>query len=174
MFLSPAYAQGTNVASTLMGFAPIILMFVVFYFLLIRPQQKKARQHQELLNNLRRGDRVITTGGLIGTITKLISEKELQVEIAENVRVRILRPMITDVLAKTEPVMDNISSLASSSAIQNNSKENAEANVTPLRVITNEETKAENTLEGAAAPKKKTSSTAAKKITKSTITKPKK
>ncbi|MEJ0070201.1 MAG: preprotein translocase subunit YajC [Pseudomonadota bacterium] len=86
-----------------MTFAPLVAIFVVFYFMLIRPQQKKAKQHRELLNQVRRGDRVVTGGGIIGTVTKVVSDTEIQVEIAENVRVRVLRATITDILAKTEP-----------------------------------------------------------------------
>lgn len=85
-----------------MSFLPIILIFGIFYFLLIRPQQKKAREHQAMLSAIRRGDKVVTNGGIIGTVTKLTSDKELQVEIADGVRVRFLRSMIAEVLSKTE------------------------------------------------------------------------
>lgn len=85
-----------------MSFLPIILIFGIFYFLLIRPQQKKVREHQTMLSAIRRGDKVVTNGGIIGTVTKLTSDKELQVEISDGVRVRILRSMIAEVLAKTE------------------------------------------------------------------------
>ena len=85
-----------------MSFLPIILIFGIFYFLLIRPQQKKVREHQAMLAAIRRGDKVVTNGGIIGTVTKLTSDKELQVEIADGVRVRVLRSMIAEVLAKTE------------------------------------------------------------------------
>jgi preprotein translocase subunit YajC len=81
---------------------PLVLIFVVFYFLLIRPQQKKAKAHREMLKVLRRGDRIVTSGGLIGKITR-VTENELTVEIADDVRVRVARGMISDVLAKTEP-----------------------------------------------------------------------
>jgi preprotein translocase subunit YajC len=76
----------------------------VFYFLLIRPQQKKMKQHKEMLGQLRRGDRVVTSGGILGTVNKLISDTEVSVEIAEGVRVRVLRSTISDILSKTEPV----------------------------------------------------------------------
>lgn len=85
-----------------MSFLPIILIFGIFYFLLIRPQQKKMREHQAMLTAIRRGDKVVTNGGIIGTVSKLTNEKELLVEIADGVRVRILRAMIAEVLAKTE------------------------------------------------------------------------
>jgi len=86
-----------------MQFIPLILIGVVFYFFLIRPQQKKAQHHRDMLLALRRGDRVVTNGGIIGTIVKVINEREVQVEISENVRVRVIRSMIADVLVKTEP-----------------------------------------------------------------------
>jgi preprotein translocase subunit YajC len=104
MLVSPAYAQG--VGGGLAGIEPLIplvLIFVVFYFLLIRPQQKKAKAHREMLTALRRGDRVVTSGGIIGTISRVVSDTELSVEIAENVKVRVARGMIAEVLAKTEP-----------------------------------------------------------------------
>ncbi len=107
MFVSPAYAQaaaGGGSLGALEQFLPLILIFVVFYFLLIRPQQKKMKQHKEMLGQLRRGDRVLTAGGIIGTVNKLISDTEVSVEIAEGVRVRVVRGTITEVLSKTEPV----------------------------------------------------------------------
>ena len=107
MFISPAYAQDAAAAAggtgMLMQFLPLILIFVVFYFLLIRPQQKKAKTHREMLAALRRGDRIVTSGGIIGTIAKVVSDTELQVEIAEGVKVRVLRGTVAEVLAKTEP-----------------------------------------------------------------------
>ena len=105
MLIAPAYAQaaGGGGAFDLMTFAPLVAIFVVFYFMLIRPQQKKAKQHKELLTKVKRGDRIVTGGGIIGTVTDAKDAVELQVEIASGVRVRVLRPTITDVLAKTEP-----------------------------------------------------------------------
>jgi preprotein translocase subunit YajC len=105
MFVSTAYAQAADggAAAGLMSFLPLILIFVVFYFLLIRPQQKKLKEHKSMLEALRRGDRVVTGGGIIGTITKVGPDDELVVEIAEGVRVRVLRSTVNMVLAKTEP-----------------------------------------------------------------------
>jgi preprotein translocase subunit YajC len=106
MFVSTAYAQaadGAGGAAGLMSFLPLVLIFVVFYFLLIRPQQKKLKEHKGMLEALRRGDRVVTGGGIIGTIVKINADDELVVEIAEGVRVRVLRSTINLVLAKTEP-----------------------------------------------------------------------
>jgi preprotein translocase subunit YajC len=107
MFVSTAFAQDATplagAPDTMLQLLPIVLIFVVFYFLLIRPQQKKMKQHKEMLSALRRGDRIVTGGGIIGTITKVIDDNEVQVEIAEGVRVRVQRPAISAVLAKTEP-----------------------------------------------------------------------
>lgn len=88
----------------IMSLLPIILIFAVFYFLILRPQQAKAKKHQQTLANLRRGDRVVTSGGIIGTISKIVNEQEIQLEIDENVKVRLVRAMITDVLSKNDPV----------------------------------------------------------------------
>lgn len=104
MLISPAYAQaGGAGAFDIAAFLPLILIFAVFYFLLIRPQQKKVKQHRELVSNLRRGDRVVTAGGIIGTVSKVVNDAELQVEIAEGVRVRLVRSQVVEVLAKTAP-----------------------------------------------------------------------
>ncbi|WP_042701200.1 preprotein translocase subunit YajC [Azospirillum sp. B506] len=107
MFVSTAYAQTAAPAGgggdMLVQFAPLILIFVVFYFLLIRPQQKKMKEHKAMLSAIRRGDRVVTGGGIIGVVTKVGTDDEITVEIAENVRVRCLRSTVNLVLAKTEP-----------------------------------------------------------------------
>lgn len=87
-----------------MALLPFVLIFGVFYFLILRPQQQKLRKHQNMLANLRRGDRVITNGGLIGTISKIVDESEVQLEVADDVRIRQVRGMIAEVLAKTDPV----------------------------------------------------------------------
>ena len=102
MLISPAHAQSLGGSGALESLLPLVLIFVVFYFLLIRPQQKKQKQHREMLQALRRGDRVVTAGGIIGQITKVNSETELTLEIAESVRVKVVRGMISDILAKTE------------------------------------------------------------------------
>ena len=105
MFISTAYAQAAGGSGGLgaMGqFLPLILIFVVFYFLLIRPQQKKQKAHREMLSSLRRGDRVVTAGGIVGTIIRVVGDTELAIEIAEGVRVRVMRGMISDVMARTE------------------------------------------------------------------------
>ncbi|HSD34936.1 MAG TPA: preprotein translocase subunit YajC [Alphaproteobacteria bacterium] len=106
MFVTPAYAQaagGGPAGFDLFSLLPLILIFVVFWFLLIRPQQKKMKQHREMITAIRRGDRVLTGGGIIGTVSKVLNDTELQVEIAEGVRVKVLRSTVSEVLAKTEP-----------------------------------------------------------------------
>ena len=86
---------------------PLALMIVVFYFLLIRPQQKKAKAHREMITAVKRGDQIVTSGGIIGKVTKVIDEQKVQVEIAPNVKVDIVRATIADVLARGEPVKDD-------------------------------------------------------------------
>ena len=101
MFISPAYAQATGGGGAgLEQFLPLILIFAVFYFLLIRPQQKKAKAHREMLAAVRRGDKVITGGGIMGTVTKVIDDQELAVEIAEGIKVRVQRGMVAGVISK--------------------------------------------------------------------------
>ncbi len=107
MFVSPAFAQAGPAASgpgMIEAFLPIVLIFAVFYFLLIRPQQKKMREHKQMLSAVRRGDRVVTGGGIIGTVNKVVDDNELLVEVAEGVRVRVQRSMISGVVTKPEPV----------------------------------------------------------------------
>ena len=109
MLISPAYAQaaGDAQANGLMSFIPLVLIFVIFYFLLIRPQQKKMKDHKAVLEAVRRGDRIVTNGGVIGLVTKVIAEeRQLEVEIADGVRVKVMRDMVNTVLSKTEPVSD--------------------------------------------------------------------
>ncbi|HTZ78671.1 MAG TPA: preprotein translocase subunit YajC [Stellaceae bacterium] len=104
MLITPAYAQSlVDSAGGMVQLLPLILIFVVFYFFLIRPQQQRAKQHKATLESLRRGDRVVTGGGIIGTVAKVVGDSEVAVDIAENVRVRVMRSTITQVLAKTEP-----------------------------------------------------------------------
>jgi preprotein translocase subunit YajC len=90
-----------------MQLLPFILIFVIMYFLILRPQQKRAREHQELIKNLRRGDTVITSGGLLGKVTKVVDDEQIEVEIADGVRVRQIRSMVSGVRAKGEPVKDD-------------------------------------------------------------------
>ena len=87
-------------------FIPLILIFAIMYFLLIRPQQKKVKEHQNMVASLRRGDQVVTQGGLIGKVTKVKEENEIEVEVADGVKVRVLQNTIAQVLSKTEPNKD--------------------------------------------------------------------
>jgi len=105
MFISPAYAQGAGGAGggIVEALVPLILIFAVFYFLLIRPQQKKMKQHREMVQNIQRGDTIVTAGGIIGRVAKITDNDEALVEIADNVRVRVLRSTISTVLGKPEP-----------------------------------------------------------------------
>lgn len=101
MLISPAYAQSIIPGGfDIMSLMPLVLIFLVFYLLLIRPQQKKVKLHREMISNLRRGDRVVTSGGIIGLITRVANENELVVEIAEGVRVRVARSMIANLESK--------------------------------------------------------------------------
>ena len=103
MLFSNAYAQAAGAPGgfdlgTIGSMLPVVLIVVVMYFLMIRPQQKKMKEHRALIAGVRRGDRVVTGGGIIGQITKVISDSEVQLEIAEGVRVRVVRSTITEVL----------------------------------------------------------------------------
>ena len=108
MFITEAYAQAAGGApgggELITMVMPIALIMVVFYFLLIRPQQRKMKEHQELISKVSRGDTVVTSGGLIGKVTKVTDDKELQVEVGDNVKIRVLRQAISEVRAKGEPV----------------------------------------------------------------------
>jgi preprotein translocase subunit YajC len=107
MLISTAYAQSFgglfDSSNAMVQFLPLVLIFVVFYFLLIRPQQKKQKDHRSMLEALRRGDRVVTGGGIIGTVNRVTGNEEVEVDIAQGVRVRVLRSTITSVLARTDP-----------------------------------------------------------------------
>ncbi len=104
--ISPAYAQSALGGFDIMGLMPLVLIFGVMYFLLIRPQQKKMKDQKEMQSSLRKGDRILTTGGIIGVVAKVVSDEEVQVEIADGVKVRVARAMISTTLSKGEPVAD--------------------------------------------------------------------
>ena len=115
MLITPAFAQGaTATGSDMLGpigtFLPFIAIFVIMYFLILRPQQRKAKQHQDMVKNVRRGDNVITSGGLIGKVTKVVDDDQVEIEIADGVRVRQLKAMVTEVRTKGEPVKDDAAS----------------------------------------------------------------
>ena len=111
MFITPAYAQaagGTN--DMLMSLLPFVGIFVIMYFLILRPQQKRVKAHQELVKNVRRGDTVVTSGGIVAKVTKVIDDDQIEIEIADGVRARQVRSMVSDVRAKGEPVKDDAAS----------------------------------------------------------------
>ena len=88
---------------TLGQFIPLILIFVIFYFLLIRPQQKRIKEHKAMVEALSRGDNVVTSGGIVGKIIRVIDNEKAEIEIADNVNVQVIKSTITQVLSKTEP-----------------------------------------------------------------------
>ncbi|MDX2238772.1 MAG: preprotein translocase subunit YajC [Hyphomonadaceae bacterium] len=112
MFITPAYAQaaaggtGNPLADTLIQLLPIVFILVIFYFLLIRPQQKRLKQHQEMIAALKRGDTIVTSGGLIGKV-RSVADDEVRVELAPNVEVRVVRQTISEVRGKGEPAPAN-------------------------------------------------------------------
>ncbi len=103
MLISPAYAQAAGGADggMLVSLLPLVLIFVVFYFLLIRPQQKKAKQHKEMLGSLKRGDRIVTGGGIVGKIVRIEGDNELMIEIAPDVRVRVRQGTVAELVVRT-------------------------------------------------------------------------
>ena len=107
MFVTPAFAQAAGSApggaAAFAQFLPIVLIFVIFYFLLIRPQQKKMKEHRAMVEALRRGDQVVTSGGIVAKVSKVQEDGMVEVEIADGVKVKVLKHTITTVLNKTEP-----------------------------------------------------------------------
>lgn len=105
-FISTAFAQDGGAMGGMGGlvqFVPLIAIVAIFYFLLIRPQQKRQKEHQAKINSARRGDQVMTGGGIFGKVTKVMDDGKLQVEIAEGVRIRVAASTLMDVISKTEP-----------------------------------------------------------------------
>lgn len=118
MFITPAYAQaaaGGDTGNMLMSLLPFALIFGIMYFLILRPQQKKVREHAELVKNIRRGDTVVTSGGLVGKVTKVVDDDQIEFEISDGVRVRQMRQMISGVRAKGEPARSEAKDEASAS-----------------------------------------------------------
>jgi preprotein translocase subunit YajC len=113
MFVTPAYAQAAGEVPALgagdifIQFAPILLLVVIFWLLIFRPQQKRLKAQREMLSAITRGDTVVTTGGLVGKVTKAVDGEDLEVEIAQGTRVKIVRSMVADVRSKSTPVNDN-------------------------------------------------------------------
>ncbi len=111
MFITPAFAQAagaTSMGSTdmLIQFAPFVIIFVIMYFLILRPQQQRSKQQREMVQAAKRGDVVVTSGGLIGKVTKAVDDNEVELEIAPNVRVRLARSGIADVRSRGEAAKD--------------------------------------------------------------------
>jgi preprotein translocase subunit YajC len=105
--ITPAFAQAAGSGGSgdiILQLVPFLLIFVIMWFLIIRPQQRRVKSHQEMVNNVRRGDTVVTTGGIVGKVTKATDDPELEVEIADGVRVKLVRGMISEVRTKGEPV----------------------------------------------------------------------
>ena len=116
MFVTPAFAQAAGAAAPgaaldpsgiILQLAPILILVVIFWLLIFRPQQKRAREQKAMLNAITRGDTVVTTGGIIGKVTKAVDGEDLEVEIAQGVKVKLVRGMIADVRSKGTPVNDN-------------------------------------------------------------------
>lgn len=110
MFITPAYAQaagGGGAGDILTSLAPILILIVIFWLLIFRPQQKRAKAHQAMLGAVRRGDTIVTTGGIVGKVTKVVEGEDLEVEVSKGVKVKIVRTMVSDVRSKSEPVNDN-------------------------------------------------------------------
>jgi preprotein translocase subunit YajC len=117
MLITSAFAQGlpfglgggdsTGMITSLM---PLVLIVVIMYFLVLRPQQQRVKQHQAMVKALRRGDTVVTNGGLVGKVTKVVDDDQIEVEISDGVKVRQMRSMVSEVRAKGEPVKDDAAS----------------------------------------------------------------
>ncbi|MCC0029182.1 MAG: preprotein translocase subunit YajC [Brucellaceae bacterium] len=110
MFVTPAYAQATTAGGPdiFMSILPFVLIFVIMYFLIIRPQRQQMKKRQEMLNNIRRGDTIVTGGGVVGKVTKVEDTTgELDVEIAQGVKVKVVRAMVAEVRVKGEPAAAN-------------------------------------------------------------------
>lgn len=109
MWITPAFAQAAGQAAPnpLIQLAPLIFIFVIFYFLLIRPQQQSRKKHQEMVSNVRRGDVVVTAGGIVGKVTKVLEGEEVMVEFADNVTVKVIKSTLSDVRTKSEPAAND-------------------------------------------------------------------
>jgi preprotein translocase subunit YajC len=108
-FITPAYAQAAGAPGStdfVMQLVPFAVILVIMYFMIMRPQQKRAKAHQEMISNVRRGDTVVTAGGLIAKVSRTLDDAEVEIEISQGVKVRLLRTMISDVRSKGEPVKE--------------------------------------------------------------------
>ena len=109
MWIATAFAQGAPAEGPgfLIQIMPFLLIFVIFYFFLIRPQQKRVKDHQTMVSAVRRGDTVVTSGGLIGKVSKVVDDAEVMVEIADGVTVKVVKSTLSDVRAKSQPANDD-------------------------------------------------------------------
>jgi preprotein translocase subunit YajC len=108
MWVTPAYAQTTGGGAGIVEMLlPFVLIFIIMYFLILRPQRQQAKRREEMLKAIRRGDTVVTNGGIVGKVTKVVDDHEVELQIAEGVRVRAMRGLIAEVRAKAEPVTGN-------------------------------------------------------------------
>jgi preprotein translocase subunit YajC len=107
MWVTPAYAQTGGGGEMVQMLLPFALIFVIMYFLILRPQRQQTKRREEMLKAIRRGDTVIMNGGIIGKVTKVVDDSELELQIAEGVRVRAMRSLIAEVRVKAEPVASN-------------------------------------------------------------------
>ena len=114
MLITSAFAQaaaaGGDTNSMLMSLLPFALIFVIMYFLILKPQQKKLKDHAELVKNIRRGDTIVTNGGLVGKVTKVVDDDQVEMEISDGVKIRQMRQMISGVRTKGEPAKDDSAS----------------------------------------------------------------
>ena len=112
MLITPAYAQaaGGGAGDMMTALLPFALIFVIMYFLILRPQQKRVKDDAEMVKNVRRGDTIVTSGGLVGKVTKVVDDDQVEMEISDGVRIRQMRQMITAVRAKGEPAKDEAAS----------------------------------------------------------------
>jgi len=107
MFITPAYAQaGGGSGDLLFSLLPFLIIFIIIYFLIIRPQQRRQKEHQEMISNVRRGDRVVMSGGLMGKVIKVMDDETMKIEIASGVEVEVSKPMIATVRVKGTPATD--------------------------------------------------------------------
>ena len=112
--ITPAFAQaagsGSAIDMMMQNLLPLAAIFAIMYLLILRPQQQRAKKHQDMVKNVRRGDVIVTNGGLVGKVTKVVDDDQVEVEIADGVRVRQMRSMVSEVRAKGEPVKDDSAS----------------------------------------------------------------
>jgi preprotein translocase subunit YajC len=110
MFISPAYAQaateGSAANAAFSTIFPFVIVFVIFYFLLIRPQQQARKKHMEMIAAVKKGDTVVTSGGIVGKVTKVLDDAEIKVEIADKVEVKVLKSSLTNIVDTTKPAND--------------------------------------------------------------------